>query len=547
MSSVLLVTNDRMSVSRAVSMADKPARLARPKFGDKAPIINPLNRWSFGVSNAGIFKPDTLAKSGPARWKALDEMWRRDPLIRTYVNFLIDTMLSAPQSVKPNGTGPEAQRRADYCQMLMDSVSDNESGTATGWLDVCAKIVGDGLKRGVHIGEMVPDIRTDDAGDFPNAVYLSRYKPLHPKDFDFDQDEYGNLKPDGLVQYPKLMDQAIRHDPTYFVIYSHEGEFGNLWGSPLLETAYLGYFARDIFHRSLNVFVERYCLGILIGKHPEDWEEDEIADLLEHLRLMHGGTEMVFDKDVELELKDAPANGLMGLMKALEHYSTEIAIALRVPILLMNVGPSGSYALAQVQLRALEFVLRRWLKGLSEVIRAQIFKPYLTWGLGPGPVPFHEFGPLDTDVITSIAESYAALAGIGLKLTPEALAKRFQINPDDLAEPEPAPTFAPGVDPRFGGPNVRALPTIGAKKAPEKIAAAERGPKRELSRPERRMALAEMDRADEDAITNAARTIDDAARTHRRQFVARIMATEGEQGRPFVSTTLTSSHEQGAT
>lgn len=538
------VTNDRLSVARALAMADAPARAAsRPRMGDKAPIVNPLSRWSFGVSNGGIFKPDTLAKSGPARWKALDEMWRRDPLIRTYVNMLIDTMLSASQGVKENGTGPEAKRRADYCRFLMESVSDNESGTATGWLDACSKIIGDGLKRGVHIGEMVPDQTADDDAKFPRSVYLSKYKPLHPKDFDFDQDIYGNLKSDGLVQYPKMPDQSIRHDPSYFVIYSHEGEFGNLWGSPLLETAYLGYFARDVFHRSLNVFVERYCLGILIGKHPDTWDEDEIASLLEHLRRMHGGTEMAFDKEVEIDLKDAPANGLMGLMKALEHYSTEIAIALRVPILLMNVGPSGSYALAQIQLRALEFVLRRWLKGLSEIIRAQIFKPYLTWALGPGPVPFHEFGPLDLDVMKAIAEYYAALSGIGLKLTPEALAQRFNIPKEDIAPPEPEPEMVPAGDPRGA---IRPLPIAG-KAAPGKIAAADTGQRRATSAPEQRLALAEMDAADDDAVGAAARTIDATARAHRRAFVARLMAAEGEQGRPFGSTTSMRSRAQGAT
>src|SRR3990170_3682588 len=49
--------------------------------------------------------------------------------------------------------------------------------------------------------------------------FLKDFMDKHPRFFHFDQDDFGNLKPDGLVQFWQMANE-IRHDTSKFVIYS---------------------------------------------------------------------------------------------------------------------------------------------------------------------------------------------------------------------------------------------------------------------------------------------------------------------------------------
>jgi len=488
---------------------------------DRAPIVDTIQRLTFAV-DGGLFKPDAIV--GAKSWDIYDEMQRRDPRIARGLGFLKDFMLAGGQEAVAEDEDAETEKRAEFCRWNMEHING-------AWSKVPRQIMA-ALENGMSINEMI-FARVEEGEDYAGLVYLKDFKDKHPRFFHFDQDDFGNLKPDGLVQFWQMANE-IRHDTSKFVIYSHDSVFGNLYGRPLLQPIYEAYFRRQVLPRQIAVSIEKSALGVIVVKVPKGTSAADKTALLNDLKKMHGSCEYVLEEGDEQELMPFNAEGLRFAKDWLDRDDNEISVGLTIPVMMFSNNQTGSYARSASDLDAAMVGWRREQAVVDDVITDQIFRRLCDFNFGPGPVPRHRMKPVEAGGLDSFVKRYQALAAAGVKPAPEVVARDMGIDPNELEEkPVPQPF---GGQPTDGKPE-DGMPRPGDKRFSEGDPEAFYRPQREpRTAGERRLNLSEMRSASKEAVGRAALEMARAVDLDRKAKLASLRLEAGEAERPLAST-----------
>lgn len=474
------------ALERTIETSPEVARLISTM--DQAPIVNP-SLWAGFKSTGGIYTPDQVVdKRG---WEIYDEMRRRDGRIATCITFLKLALVSGGYEVVPGDDTPEAKKRADSMRASI------EKGFRGAWSKVPYRMLR-AIHDGVSINEKLHAIF--DEGENKGRVYLRDFKDKHPSHFHFDQDVYGELLPDGLVQFLNEGNEK-RLNPKDFVIYSHESECGNIYGRSMLQPAYEAFFARQVLPRQINVGIERAGMGGLTITVPKGTTPEQMAAVLARARLMHGSSIYVKLEGESWEPVPFDSKGIETGLKQLERYDNELAFALTFPPLFWNANASaGSYGRSEIDLEIAVIIWSSLQAILDEHITEQIFYPIDAFNFGPGPCPQHKLKPINVGGIKALFAKWDAMNKAGVNPTLETIARETGYSVDDLEDaPEPVSPFGASVLGDDSKPPTRRA-RVGNAKEPDDEQLSER----RFTTPESRVDLSELEAAHEKNATRGA-------------------------------------------
>lgn len=397
---------------------------------DAAPVVQPSYWQRFG-SSGGIYSPDdVITKRG---WEIYDEIIRRDPRAATYMRFLKFALVSGGWEVVPGDRTPEAESRAETMRELIDQryVGD--------WTDVPYKIAS-ALHNGVSVNEKIHEVVPD--GPLRGKVALREFKDRNPAHFNYDQDKFGRLLDDGLVQFWQQGRDEIRHNVADFVIWSHDSEYDNIYGRSMFQPIYEAYFARRVLPRQANVAIDKFGTGALVIRVPRGTTLAVKEAILARARKVHGSSIYVCEEGETWENTPFPLQGFDSIVKWLERYDQEMAIGLAVPSLLFTAGSVGSYALSDVQLEVALVLYRRYQLAFDEAISESIFRPIDEANYGPGPHPRHKLRAIDIGGIKAAIRKWEALRATNRRPTIQAQANELGMREEDIEEAAAAPSTA---------------------------------------------------------------------------------------------------------
>ena len=106
------------------------------------------------------------------------------------------------------------------------------------------------MPYGFAVGEKV--LRLIDYGDYDGKVGLKALKFRKPWSIDFDQDTYGNLLPDGILQAEK------RLPADKFVRCVYQKTWDNPYGDSDLRVCYRPWWSKDVIMKYMAIALERF-------------------------------------------------------------------------------------------------------------------------------------------------------------------------------------------------------------------------------------------------------------------------------------------------
>jgi phage gp29-like protein len=238
-----------------------------------------------------------------------------------------------------------------------------------------------------------------DYGKYEGKTGLIALKTRQPFEFDFDADEHGNLKADGIVQ-----SRFLRMPPEKFVVYSYRKTFDNLYGESDLRAAYRYYWLKDNILRFMAITLERYGEPTWIFSHTQRLTNNQRSELEEFIQNMASKKGLIVQKDIEASTESPdPKTGTV-YIPAVDLCDTGIRISLLMPGLIGLSGGGGTQGTGSFARAIKEFDLFIWIieqlrNDLETIIDEQIVKPLvdLNYEVNEGKYPQFRFKEITQD------------------------------------------------------------------------------------------------------------------------------------------------------
>ena len=226
--------------------------------------------------------------------------------------------------------------------------------------------------------------RLIEEGEFKGKIGIKALRPKSPTRFDFEVDEFGNIKPDGLVQRQN-QGGVVNLPLEKFALFSYRKEFDNHYGESDLRAAYRFWFLKVNFFRYWGLYLERFGVPVTIGKSAKATlkpaDQERFKQIVANIQ---AGMAAVLPMDLEVEFKEAAATRGETFSKAVDACDIRIARAILVPQLvgLAPMGDTGSLARANVEADTFDLVLGGDSRSLEDIVNEQILKPIVRMNFG---------------------------------------------------------------------------------------------------------------------------------------------------------------------
>ncbi len=309
----------------------------------------------------------------------------------------------------------EEQETAEELKRFVEfAFGELECGTL---LNNLQEIMHSGLGYGYAVTERV--YQQIDFGEFAGRVGLRALKTRRPENFDFDTDEYGNLRPDGVHQL------NARLPADRFVIWSYRKNFNNFYGNSDLREAYRAWWQKDLYIRFMSTTLERYGEPIVIFKHQghlTTGQRNSLQDIIDNLQSKTG---MILPTNLEHSFESPSVKISEAYIPAINLADTHIRIALLMPGLigLSAEQITGSFARAVKEFDAFIWVIDQLRKEIAgTVVNDQIIKPLvdLNYEVTGGHYPTFRFKEITEEHRYKIFELFTKAAKDNvLKVTTE--------------------------------------------------------------------------------------------------------------------------------
>jgi len=247
-------------------------------------------------------------------------------------------------------------------------------------------------------------------------IVIDKFKQMPPDSIEFNIDDFGNLKPDGLRQFISKGTQVL--NPKKFIILTWNPKNSNMYGTSDLRACHTPWFIKDKVMRYWPMFLEKFGSPFLLAKYDADViDTNETEDIQNILNSFQQSNSAVMPSDVELEIVEISKQGGEGYEQAITRFDQQIAAALLVPNLLnfSQTIEGGSFALGKSQLEILITIIGSNRLLLEEnVVNEQIIKPLVKFNF-PNVIEFpkFKFGPLLEESKVENVKAYIDLIKTG--------------------------------------------------------------------------------------------------------------------------------------
>jgi len=241
--------------------------------------------------------------------------------------------------VQPASDDPTAKEAADL-------VYDNLFGGMTHTFDDFLRDALLALLYGFTVFEKVFEERDD-------YIVWRKFAPRHPQTIErFLFDETGGLAGVRQVGFdPQGRFRQVDIPIEKLLVFIWRRELGNPYGVSVLRAAYKHWFLKDLAYKLQAIALERWAVGIPVGKVPAGTSEQDKQTFLQMLEAMRGHERaaMVLPEDYSVELIGAEAGqrANQAFVEAIQHHDTMIVKSVLAQFLNLGTGDVGSWALSR--------------------------------------------------------------------------------------------------------------------------------------------------------------------------------------------------------
>lgn len=313
-----------------------------------------------------------------------------DDQVKAVVTMKKFARLMSSWSIESASSDPKDKEIAEFVRINIDNLEGTFEDTLLNILTA--------LEYGYSITEEI--WYRIEKGKWIGKIGLQSLKTKQPFYYSFDSDEFGNLRPNGILYSgginPTVLSSATPTTSSWlsstpysnylygsglptnkFVIYTYQKEFQNWYGKSDLRAAYRSWWSKELLIRFMNIYMERFGMPTHIATYPKGTkktDKDALKDILDKVQTKYS---IVIPEDIKVSLLQAGGGGESGFSNAIEMHNRFIARSILVPDLLgfTQAMGGGSYALGKKHFDVFLWMLKKLGKDLEEsVVGEQIIK-----------------------------------------------------------------------------------------------------------------------------------------------------------------------------
>lgn len=399
-----------------MGLADRFGRALDAFRGYRAPISASPGELAFadpykfvgGAASFQAYNPSILITT-----KGLDvfDAMRRDDQVKASLAFKKQAVLATGWEIAP----PEGKDGEDECTKFIQE----NFGKIQGTFDATLLQILTALDFGYSVSEKVYEERD-------GKIWMVALKTKRPRPFNFIMDGFGNVT--GLRQDGNGASLPIEK----FLIYRHQYEFGNPYGTSDLDAAYRAWFAKDNAYKWMLMMLEKYGVPPIVAMYdPNAYDGNTLNVLKTVLANLQASTSAIVRRPSTAHGESAPlefwAPELAGqvstvFVPAIEMLNRDIARAILMP---GNMGMTpekitGSFAKAKVDFDVFMFVVEYLRKDLATAITEDLVRPLCAMNFAADDIPTFIFPPLTDEQAGIMLAEWREQVKVGtVTVTPE--------------------------------------------------------------------------------------------------------------------------------
>ena len=332
------------------------------------------------------YNPDSLTGRKGLQIYAL---MREDDQVKAVLTMKKFARLMTSWEIQPTSQDASDVEIAEFVKVNLDNLA--------GTFEDCLLNIYSGLDFGYSITEKI--WYRIEKGKFAGKIGLRALKTREPFYYQFESDNYGNLREDGVVFQGSIpaeqsllnSEQVVVQNTIYnpsrimqqrfpvdkFIIYSYNKEFSNFYGRSDLRSAYRSWWSKEILMRFMNIYMERFGMPTHVAKYPKSLSKSEKTNLKTVLDKVQAKYSIVVPEDVSIELLNAGAGGAEGFKSAIEMHNRFISRSILVPDLMgfNEISGGGAYALGKKHFDVFLWILQKLGRDTEEsIVGEQIIK-----------------------------------------------------------------------------------------------------------------------------------------------------------------------------
>lgn len=371
--------------------AVEAARPNSPNLGEVAVTESAV----YSLAGLRAYNPDSLV--GRKGLSVYDDM-AMDDQIKFCLSLKKKGVVAPGWVIEPASEDPRDVEIAEFVEYALNQMADTVETALTGVLSA--------LSYGYSVTEIV--WKQYERGPYSGMIGLDRLKGKRPHGFMFDVDQFGNLKPDGLLQ-TTLGAKEARLPVDKFIIYSYQKEFANHYGSSDLRSAYRAWLSKDNIIKFWNIYLERFGSPLAVGKY-NTADPNAKNTLMTILSNLQNKTSIVHKtNDFDISYLEATRRGAADYESSLNFHDRAIARSILVPDRVFTAGEVGAYSQSQTH-----FDVFLWaLESLRSEISETVMQEQLIWRLvdlnfpDVEEAPRFKFNPLTAEQRVQLATTFA--------------------------------------------------------------------------------------------------------------------------------------------
>lgn len=252
-----------------------------------------------------------------------------------------------------------------------------------------------------------------------DKIIIKNIKAKHPADFEFEVDEFGNILQNGIIQ----ISTGTNLDKDKFILYSHNAQFGDVYGISDLRAAYKPWFCKTTLLKAWSIYLERFATPTPVAKYTTRAKGDGKDDLRKILNNLQSKTSIVIPKKLvdELSFLEVSGQGGDAFQKAITYFDKAISRSMLLPDQMGLGGKenTGSNAKARTHLDVFYLSIQKIRKDVAGLIKEALIKPLIDMNYGfTEKYPELTFNPIIAKDKHEIAKIWVEAATKGVvKLT----------------------------------------------------------------------------------------------------------------------------------